>query len=52
MKNLNENEICLNYGYLSDCKDCNCSLNLQCNSYESKDTRLKELELIKVKFEN
>lgn len=43
MTNTSENDICINFGFINDCKKCDNMCNFKCENYESKNTRQVEL---------
>ncbi|MDB1922104.1 cobyrinic acid a,c-diamide synthase [Clostridium tertium] len=42
-----DGDFCINYGELQKCSSCN-GCNLNCNIYESKNSRLSEIENIDI----
>lgn len=42
-----DNDFCINYGELQVCAFCN-GCNLNCNLYESKNSRLSEINEIQI----
>lgn len=42
-----DEEFCINYGELDECSSCN-GCNLSCSIYESKNSRLSEIENIDI----
>lgn len=43
MANISENDICINFGFINDCKKCDNMCDFKCENYESKNTRQVEL---------
>lgn len=43
MANISENDICINFGFIDDCKKCDNICDFKCENYESKNTRQLEL---------
>lgn len=43
MINASENDICINFGFINCCKECEDMCDFKCEAYESKNTREAEL---------
>lgn len=43
MNNIMENDICINFGFIQECENCNDMCNFNCKEYESKNTRQLEI---------
>ena len=43
MANISENDICINFGFINDCRKCDNMCDFKCENYESKNTRKVEL---------
>ena len=39
IEDINENDICVNFGCENQCRECDSMCNIQCSNYESNNIR-------------